>query len=243
MIAAGALPRMIAQIDDWLPVGDRRSIFLRCYAIMTRNMQQAVADNRFQDPVWMAYLVEHFASYYFVALDAYEQQATAVPAVWQQVFDLAHDPATSVIHNLLYGVNAHINYDLVLAISDLLGPEMAHLTAEQLAQRRADHDLVNQILAASIDTVQDQVVDEYLPEMRIVDLALGPLDEHVIAQLIVRWRDAVWGNVLEMVSTRSEDEREAVRRRVEQETLALMHNLRTGALGVGLLDALLNWLE
>jgi hypothetical protein len=234
---------MIAQIQEWSVIEDRRAIFLRCYAIMTRNMQQAVAEGRFHDPVWMGYLVEHFAGYYFLALEAYEREAATAPVVWQRTFDLARDPQTSVIHNLLFGVNAHINYDLVLAIGDLLGPEAAELTPPQLILRRADHDLVNDILAASIDTVQEQVVDEYLPGMRVVDLALGPLDEHVVAQLIVRWRDGVWSNVLELVCATSEDEREAVRRRVEQETLALLDKLHTGSLNIGLLDALLRWLE
>lgn len=243
MTAPGALARMVAQVEDWSVVEDRRSIFLRCYAIMTRNMQRAIAEGRFHDPVWMGYLVEHFAGYYFLALEAYERDAATAPAVWRQTFDLARDPATSVIHNLLFGVNAHINFDLVLAIGDLLGPEVADLTPQQLVLRRADHDLVNEILAASIDTVQEQVVDEYLPGMRVVDLALGPLDEHVVAQLIVRWRDGVWHNVLELVCAASDDEREAVRRRVEQETLALLQQLHTGSLGIGLLDALLRWLE
>lgn len=234
---------MMAQIQDWLAVEDRRSIFLRCYAIMTHNMQQAIVEGRFHDPVWMGYLLEHFASYYFVALDAYERQATDTPAVWKGTFDLAQDPATSVIHNLLYGVNAHINYDLVLAISDILGPEMADLTAEQLALRRADHEQVNKIIAASIDTVQDQVVDAYLPGMRIIDLAMGPIDEHAIARLIVQWRDDVWNNALDLVCTASADDRETVRRRVEQDSLALMSKLRTGALGNGLLDVLLKWLD
>ncbi len=243
MTTSTALQQMITQVQDWLPVADRRSIFLRCYAIMTHNMQQAIVEGRFHDPVWMGYLLEHFASYYFEALAAYERKTTGTPLVWQQTFDLAQDPTTSVIHNLLYGVNAHINYDLVLAIGDLLQPEIAYLTAEQLALRRADHDQVNGIIAASIDAVQDQVVDAYLPGMRIIDLAMGPFDEHVIARLIVRWRDDVWNNALDLVCTGSEDDRETVRRRVEEDSLAFMSKLRTGTLGDGLLDALLKWLD
>ncbi len=243
MTAPGALARMVDQIQGWSATEDRRAIFLRCYAIMTHNMQRAIAEGRFHDPVWMGYLLEHFASYYFQALEVYERDVAAAPTVWRQTFDWARDPTVSAIHNLLFGVNAHINYDLVLAIGDLLGPEAAYLAPEQLTLRRADHDLVNTILAASIDAVQDQVVDEYLPEMRMVDLALGPLDEHVVAQLIVRWRDGVWDNALELVCAPSEDEREAVRRRVEEETLTLLHRLHTGNTGIGLLDALLNWLE
>lgn len=242
MTANNTSTRMRAQIQTWLTNGDRRSIFLQCYAIMTQNMQQAIAANRFHDPLWMDRLVAHFADYYFVALDAYEGAAGPVPAIWQQTFDLARDPAVSVIHNLLLGVNAHINYDLALAVSDMLGPEATTSTPVQWAERRADYDLVNQVIAASIDSVQEQVVDEHLPEMRIVDLALGPLDEHLIARMIVQWRDRVWDNALELVTAGSSDDYEDTRRRIEQETIGFMERLRTGELGVGPLDALLRWL-
>ena len=52
----------------------------------------------------------------------------------------------NVLQNLLLGINAHINYDLVLTIYDMPAPEWERLTEEQRRRRFQDHCTVNVII-------------------------------------------------------------------------------------------------
>ena len=196
----------------WEQAADRRSFFLRCYALMTGNMLRAIDQGEFHDASWVAHLLDLFADYYFVALDAYEHGDDATPDVWRLAHESASRQQPSVLQDLLLGINAHINYDLVLALVDMLEPDWYSLTPDQQSQRYQDHSHVNDIIAGTIDSVQQQVVAPNDRWMRLADWALGPLDEHVAAQLIRHWREAVWRRAMEMLDTADADERADLRR-------------------------------
>ncbi len=191
---AAVLDRMQACIQTWEACADDKALFLRCYFLMTSNMFSAVEARQFDDPVWVHNLLHHFADYYFDALHLYEQDASATPLVWQMAHDAARSPRTSAIQKLLLGINAHINYDLVLAVADMLSQEWQDHTPVQRASRYSDHCHVNQIIGQSIDAVQDQVLEPAMPVMELFDRLLGPVDEILISRLITAWREDVWRN-------------------------------------------------
>ena len=122
------IDRMEALAQQWQQRSDQRCFFLRCYALMTGNTLRAIEQGQFHDPRWVSQLLHHFADYYFLALDAYECNATETPAVWRMAHDAALAPDTQVLQDLLLGINAHINYDLVLTLVDMLEPEWAELS-------------------------------------------------------------------------------------------------------------------
>ncbi len=200
MSAAPIVERMQVHIRRWEDTKDRRVVFLSCYSMMTQNMLTAIARGGFQDPAWVNHLLHHFADYYFVALEAYEQDPATAPAVWQIAHDCCRSPQLKALQNLLLGVNAHINYDLVLAVSDVLQDEWEALSPKQRAMRYADHCQVNAIIAQTVDSVQDQVIERYNPRMDLVDNLMGSLDEWLISRLIARWRDQVWRNAINHVT-------------------------------------------
>jgi hypothetical protein len=68
-------------------------------------------------------LLHRFADYYFDVPDAYEQDRSATPAVWLLARDAAGKSDTMVLQNLLLGINARINHDLVLTLVHALDPE------------------------------------------------------------------------------------------------------------------------
>jgi hypothetical protein len=67
-------------------------------------------------------------------------------------------------------------------------------SARQRAARRTDVEKVNAVIAATIDAVQDDVLDPAMPVMGWVDVLLGPVDELIVSRLITFWRDEVWQN-------------------------------------------------
>ena len=198
------LDRMRAQITQWQAAADRRAVFLDCYARMTRNTLSALERGDFHDADWVGRLVQHFAGYYFAALDAYERDPHGAPAVWQLAHDAARDPLVLPLQHLLLGVNAHINYDLALAMADMLRPEWETLGETERDARRHDFQHVNHVIATTIDEVQADVLDPAMPIMALVDIAMGPVDEMIISSLLTGWRDAVWQHAVRLLSAAEE---------------------------------------
>jgi hypothetical protein len=215
------LIRMTTLVDQWEDAHDRRAIFLGCYRLMTSNMLDAIDAGRFQDAVWVSSLLHRFADYYFDALKLYDQQRPDTPAVWRLAFDATRDEDVMTLQHLLLGVNAHINFDLVFTLVDLLAPEWAALTDERRAQRHADHTLVNRIIGETVDAVQDQVIDRHSQWYDFVDKVLGPVDEWLTSRLISRWREEVWENAVCYLEAPIPEEREALRQRIEEQALRL----------------------
>lgn len=224
-----AVERMAALVAQWEDAGDRRAIFLGCYTLMTRNMLAALDAGRFHDPRWVRALLEHFAGYYFDALAACEAGAPEAPTVWQRTHAAAADAGTLALQNLLLGVNAHVNYDLVFAVADLLAPEWAGLAAAEQEARYADFCQVNRVIAETVDQVQDEVLERHSPALDLVDRLLGPLDEWLAARMIAHWRDEVWENALAWLAAADIEQRAALRDKVEAAALRWAGRLREAA--------------
>ena len=211
--------RMREQVRRWEEEGDSRSVFLSCYALMTGNMLEALETGHFRDDVWVGRLLHRFADYYFEALNCYDCGAAPTPPVWRQVHEASCRRPLHVMQHLLLGMNAHINYDLVLTLDELLRPEWPGLDGAARRRRREDHRRVNQVIADTIDVVQDTVVERHEPWMDWADRLLGPLDEYLLSGLVSRWREEVWEAAEELLDDPDPDTRERLRRRLEDSVL------------------------
>jgi hypothetical protein len=207
---------MNRQIQQWEAAADRRAIFLSCYKQMTENMLIGLDEGTFLDTAWVGELLHHFADYYFAALDAYETDSPFTPVVWQQVHDITKHAEMHVLQDLFLGINAHINYDLVLTVVDLLQAQWAHMSPQQREGRYHDYRVVNDIIGRTIDAVQDDVVERWSPVMDVVDKTMGRLDEWLVLHLISNWREHVWQQAVRMMETPLEQEH--LRQQVERET-------------------------
>jgi hypothetical protein len=149
----------------------------------------------------------------------YEDNPAGAPAVWQLAHSAANDPKLSAVQKLLTGVNAHINYDLVFTLADLLRPEWAGLSTQQRAERYEDHCRINDVIARSINDVQDQIIEPAMPMMKLVDDLMGGADEMMISSLITRWRDQVWQHAVKMLATDDPQQLITLARQVEADAL------------------------
>jgi hypothetical protein len=214
------LDRMKSLLEGWEAIQDRRLVFLSCYKMMTQNILAAIEAEDFEDTTWVATLMANFAEYYFRALEAYESGQANPPKAWRIAFTATQNPHTHVMQNMVLGMNAHINYDLVFALSDLLALEWGQLSAEQRKMRYRDHCHVNDIIYHTIDAVQDQVVDRFDPELGLVDKVLGPIDEWMTSLLITEWREEVWEHATQMLDLADPSGRQAILDHVEQTAIA-----------------------
>lgn len=212
------LQKMDHQIAQWQSTGDRRHIFLSCYRLMTGNMLQAIEAGQFHDAIWVNRLLHRFSDYYFEGVSAFENN-TNVPAVWKHVHEATRDRDLFRVQYMLLGINAHINYDLVLSIHDLLQPEWGTLSDNDRDKRHEDHRKVNHIIADTIDTVQDDILEPGDRLMAIIDSAFGRMDELLLSHLIKRWRHHVWDRSQKMLATPDEIQREQLRLDLEGKVL------------------------
>ena len=213
------LHHMTQRADAWEKTGDQRCTFLRCYNLMSSNMALAIHEGQFHDPSWISTLMLRFAEYYFEALGHYECQAEHTSAVWRHAHNATVQTKLHVLQNLLLGVNAHINYDLPLSLYDCLHEEWATLSAAQKQLRQDDHEKVNQIIASTIDAVQDTVVEPQSPIMAVVDRVMGRMDEWLLSQLISSWRNEVWNVAIRLLDAEDSTEREQIRQEQEQRVI------------------------
>lgn len=211
--------RMSNIAAEWEAAADQRSIFLSCYGMMTRNTLDAIARGEFSNPEWVKRLLCRFAEYYFNALDSYDRVPGSSPAVWQATFEYTRDSNIWALQKLLLGVNAHINYDLVLALKDTLQDEWDSLPAEKRSSRFADHCHVNRVIWQTIDAVQDQVLEPVMPALEWIDGLFGRADEWMISRLITEWRDRVWQNAVDLLETTDSVNRETLIEHLEQDSL------------------------
>jgi hypothetical protein len=232
------LVRMNSLLTRWEAAQDRRLIFLSCYRMMTQNILTAIETKEFEDPAWVNTLMENFANYYFQALDAYESDPSQPPAAWQIAFKAANSPHIHAMQNLVLGVNAHINYDLVFALSELLGPEWPHLNKAQRQLRYRDHCKVNEVISQTIDAVQDQVIDRYEPAWGVVDKMLGPIDEWMTSLFISRWREEVWEHAVQILDPDFLPDRQTIFAHVQQTAIERAEDI----LGKGKLSALIDFI-
>lgn len=212
------LIRMQKQLQSWEEQNDARLIFLSCYQMMTTNVMAALADQTFEDTAWVKHLMENFAEVYFLALQQFEHQETC-PQVWQVAFSVPPLSRAHAIRNLLLGVNAHINYDLVFVLSKLLQEEWQTLSIPERELRYRDHCRINTIIHNTIDSVQDQVIERFFPSFEIIDTLMGPLDEWLTAQLITEWRDEVWNLALALLEDLDEKQINELNHKIERQAL------------------------
>jgi len=177
---------------------DRRSVFLTVYTEMTGRTIAAIERGEFADPEWMRRYLVRFAEYYRRAFEAFERgPIDEVPDPWIVAFGAAVRGDSLVLQDALLGINAHINYDLALTLSDVgLDPNRE--------LKYADHDRVNGILARLVSVQRELLAERYAPGLSRIGDGLGGLDERWSATALRTAREASWQTAVVRSGTRWE---------------------------------------
>jgi hypothetical protein len=165
---------------------DRRAVFLTIYERMTRAVRDGIEGGRFADADWMRDYTTTFANYYRRAFLAFERgRLGAVPDPWRVAFGTASRGDRLVVQDAFLGVNAHINYDLGLALRDVgIDPDRE--------QKYADHRAIDEILGQLVDAQQTALAELYAPDIDDIDSALGRLDETLTLHSLTAGRQRAW---------------------------------------------------
>jgi hypothetical protein len=166
--------------------GDRRAVFLTIYERMTRAVRNGIDGGRFADADWMRDYTITFANHYRRAFRAFERgRLRAVPDPWRVAFGTAGRADRLVVQDAFLGVNAHINYDLALALRDV------GIDADR-ERKYADHLAIDGILARLVDAQQTALADLYAPAVDDIDRALGRVDESLTLYSLTEGRQQAW---------------------------------------------------
>jgi Family of unknown function (DUF5995) len=169
-----------------LPKADGVGAFNELYLPMTREIDGQLGKQGFEDPRFLEQLDVRFADRYFAAIDAGRDDDARSPA-WVPLFDARAQKGIAPIQFALAGCNAHINYDLAVALVDTCRELDVNLERDS-AQHR-DFLKVNAILVA-VEAKVKKSFDEGL--VGVADEALGRLDDVVAMWSMERARDAAW---------------------------------------------------
>ncbi len=159
--------------------------FPAVYRATTARVLAGIQKGSFADGARMGRFVTEFANRYLAALEAVPVGGVGGPArAWQVAFDAAARPHTMILQHVLVGMNAHINYDLPLAV-------IAAADGGNISALKPDFEAINDILAALLDPVQT-VIDRFSPLLNILDRVGGRNDEHLVTFSISTARDEAW---------------------------------------------------
>ncbi|MDE3198707.1 MAG: hypothetical protein KGN84_20335, partial [Acidobacteriota bacterium] len=114
-------------IDQLLPDSDGLKWFNRLYLEVTRAVDGSVGTGQWNNPQWLARLDVVFAGLYLKAL------AGPAPKCWQVLLDARNDRRLARIQFALAGMNAHIDHDLSIAVTQTcreFGIVPVHLSPE-----------------------------------------------------------------------------------------------------------------
>jgi hypothetical protein len=104
------------QIEAALPASDGLACFNRMYLEVTQDVQGHIGQGFFADPAFLGSLDVVFANLYFHAVNALATPQTPIPPAWQPLMAARSQPGVYPIQFALAGMNAHINYDLPIAV-------------------------------------------------------------------------------------------------------------------------------
>lgn len=169
-----------------LAAQDRRAVFLTVYTEMTRATIRELRWDGFDDPAWVSRYLVVFAEYYRRALLHDERGKSAlVPDPWIVAFGAARRGETLVLQDAFLGINAHINFDLALTLTDVgLDP--------QRSRKYDDHTRINRILRRLVDVQRELLAERYAPGLDRVGAALGEFDTIAAASGFRAAREKAW---------------------------------------------------
>jgi Family of unknown function (DUF5995) len=190
---AGSVPGTVAQvlerlaaIERELPETDGVARFNDLYLAMTREIEAELGKRGFEDPRFLTRLDVVFADRYLAAVDAGSTHEARSPA-WAPLFEARKRRGIAPIQFALAGCNAHINYDLAVALVETC--RELTIALEPDSPQHRDFLQVNGILAEVEERVKKRF-DEGL--VGVADEALGRLDDVVAMWSMERARDAAW---------------------------------------------------
>lgn len=219
-----AIPCMQNALRYFHEHNDYRAIFLRTYYIITLNVHAAIhqrgdyENQIFFDADWVSTQAGWFASLYFKSLTTFDRDPDTERA-WKLAHGMAEAKTSTVVQDLMLGLNAHINYDLAYGTYLNLkqyGDGVEHLL---LPRRKFDHDQTNNILVRSMNQVAGTLTRDYGGGISLLRRTLHGLDIIMTATGLKYYRERVWWSAVSFLTTTDDEEEKLVHSKLDWESM------------------------
>lgn len=213
---------------------DHDALFALTYLRTTEEYRRSVADGTFfEDTPFVNHQDAVFARYYFDAFDAWHRgDVAATPPAWRVAFQAADARQVTGTGNILLGMSAHVNRDLPFVLAEI------GLVQPDGSSRKADHDKVNEFLNRVMEQLLAEAAARFDPTVDDAQLSWTQLDETLLLQLLVGWREAAWRNAEALVLAPTAAARAQVAAQIESSATTIGQSILAGT-AYGPLDALL----
>ncbi|HET9650094.1 MAG TPA: DUF5995 family protein [Microlunatus sp.] len=207
------MERMQERLEVLPPRLEHHRVFLSTYRRTTRAVGDAITSGVFGDPGWVGAWDVAFAELYLAALDAELAVARRPSRPWRLAF--AAPASLPPLRHVLFGINAHINYDLpqallaVISADDFDDPDL-------IARRRADHERIDGVLSSRVSAEEQQLSGP----RTLLDRALTPLNRQASRRFLREARQKVWNNTTELNAARRRGAEAYAMRLAELEVLS-----------------------
>jgi len=187
------LARMREDLNRLTAAGDARRFFHGTYLRTTEAVVAEIDRGGFLDADWLRAWDLAFADLYVAALDA-DLRGAPVPQPWRIAFDATRDRQTlSPLRHVLFGINAHINYDLPQALLAVMTP--ADFDDPDVTRRReADHRHLDSVLSSRVAAEDAEL--SAVSGTTVLDRILRPFNRLGTRRFLAEAREKVWRNAL-----------------------------------------------
>ena len=180
--------RELRELISWCRARESRiGYFAALYTHVGEALERALAQDVFEHPDELRRLNDAFFERYRAAVDAYRAGRPA-SAVWDVAFRAAHSHRPCVLQHLMLGMNAHINFDLAVAVADSIDPA-------DLPAFRPDFDRMNALLAGLVDGVARDLALVW-PLLSAVNRMFRSEDDVIIDFSMRRAREHAWAGAV-----------------------------------------------
>jgi Family of unknown function (DUF5995) len=191
------IERLQRLLEPLTSANDPRQYFHATYLRTTIAVAAEIKRGGFVDPEWTERWDVAFAGFYLDAIEA--TLAGSEPSQpWAIAFGAPSDmPA---LNHVLFGMNAHINYDLPQALVAVITDEEFDQPTV-VARRDADHRNIDRVLAGRVAAEDEVLIGISGPGSRLNRL-LRPLNELGSRRFLREAREKVWANAVVLSQAR-----------------------------------------
>lgn len=158
-------------------------LFPILYKKVTERVKQGIENDEFEDNPRMERLDVLFANRYLEAYFLWKENQQPTQS-WVEAFEAATNSKHIILQHLLLGINAHINLDLGIAVSETMG-------SQDLEDIKNDYYTINDILASMVDEVQGQI-GKVSPLFYLLDKIGKGKEDAVVSFSIEVAREGAW---------------------------------------------------
>ena len=138
------LSQLLQIINDSELKNERIGYFAALYHKVTLKVKEDIDNKLFEDPARLERLDVLFANRYLYAVSEWkkDKNSASVSKSWKIAFESSGHSSYLVLQHLLLGMNAHINFDLGIAVAE------AAKNGGTVEDLRKDYNAINTILSA-----------------------------------------------------------------------------------------------